>query len=509
MYNRGQAVDYDDWAKLGNKGWDFKSLLPYFKKHEIFDDPALHATDYPYQAKYDASFHGTDGPIHTSFSIWRPDQEDQWIAASGEVEKRLGSPADGWSGDHIGTFTGLSTIDRTPGAAYGTRSYSTTGYLLPNAHRPNLHVLTEALVTKLSVSPDGSVTGVSFLHSSSTHNITVSKEVILSAGVVKSPQILELSGIGNPLILAKAGVECIVPNPRVGENLQDHPAIGIQYELADDESSVDALQVPAELEKAMAEYMTSKTGPLSSGGSGQCFASYSDLSTPEEIAAIQNSILSPDSLTTHTEKAKKLLAEGLGDPNDASLQLIMIGASMNIAELHSQPLLLKPPPEMDGKMGITLIIAVYRPLSVGSIHISSPDPEIDPVIDPKYGTHPADIALLSKGLELAQKVVQTSPFKEKLKKRVFPGEDVDLNTEEGRREYAGRWIGSEYHPVGNVSMGVEGQGAVDDRLRVWGTRGLRVIDASVVPLHVGGNIVSSVYAVAEKGADLVKEDWGL
>ena len=187
MYVRGHALDYDDWAELGNKGWSFKDLLPYFKKHEHFDDPASYSnpSNIPLETKYDADFHGKDGPIHTSFSTWRLPQEREWIAASTTLGKKMGSPMNAWSGDHLGTYHSLSTIDRSNGPMTGTRSYATTGYLLPNAGRPNLKVLTEALVTKLVVSGAGEATGVEFLHSKKSHTVTVKKEIVLSAGVVR------------------------------------------------------------------------------------------------------------------------------------------------------------------------------------------------------------------------------------------------------------------------------------------------------------------------------------
>lgn len=117
MYVRGHQLDYDDWEKLGNKGWGFKDLLPYFTKHEHFDDPSGYSTkpNIPLETTYDAGRHGTDGPIHTSFSTWRPPQEREWIAASSTLGKKMGSPIEAWSGDHMGIHHSLSTIDRSNG----------------------------------------------------------------------------------------------------------------------------------------------------------------------------------------------------------------------------------------------------------------------------------------------------------------------------------------------------------------------------------------------------------
>lgn len=505
-YSRGQTADYDDWAKLGNKGWDFQGLLPYFKKHEHFDGPS---EDSSYQDKYDINFHGHDGPIHTALPTWRPAQEKAWFETCEKIGKRMGSPKDAWSGDHLGTYSSIATIDRSSGPGNGTRSYATTGYLIPNAGRPNLHVLTEALVLKLEISQDCEVTGVEFRHSGNIHRVNVKKEAILSAGAIKSPQVLELSGIGDPEILSKAGINCLVENKRVGENFQDHPLTGLVYELAPGETSLDMLQDEQEVAKAMAEYGATKSGVLASSGSGNCFASYAAVSSLEEIAAIKQNIFSPESPTKHSEAAKGLLAGALASPDDASIHIVYIAATINVDAFPSQPGMLKPPESMKGKQGISFSIAAQRPLSVGSCHILSSNPEDDPAIDPAYLSHPADLEILAKGIELAEKMRTTRSFSGKIKQRIFPPESVNLGKKEERSGYLKAAVTTQYHPIGTVSMGPEGQGACDDRLRVRGCKGLRVVDASIIPLHVSGNIVSAVYAIAEKGADLIKEDWGL
>jgi choline dehydrogenase-like flavoprotein len=505
-YARGQTADYDDWAKLGNHGWDFQGILPYFKKHERFDKPA---EDSPYQDMYDLDFHGLDGPIHVALPTWRPTQEKAWLETCEKIGHRMGNPKDAWSGDHLGSYSSVATIDRCSGSRNGTRSYATTGYLLPNASRPNLHVLTDALVLKLSISQDCRATGVEFLHSGNTHKIAIKKEVILSAGTIKSPQVLELSGIGNPDILSKVGIKCIIENNRIGENFQDHPLTGTAYELAPGGISLDMLQDELEIQNAMAEYGATKSGILASSGSGNCFASYAALSSQEEIAAIKQSIFSHDTTPRHSDAAKGLLANALASPDDASIHIVYVAATINLAAFPSQSGMLKLPESMKGKRGISFTIAAQRPVSVGSCHILNSNPEDDPAIDPAYLSHPADLEVLAKGIELAEKMRTTSPFKEKIKQRIFPPESVDLGKKEERLGYLRAAVTTQYHPIGTVAMGPEGQGACDDRLRVRGCKGLRVVDASIIPLHVSGNIVGTVYAIAEKAADLIKEDWGL
>jgi choline dehydrogenase-like flavoprotein len=517
MYNRGHISDYDAWAALGNPGWDFKSLLPYFKKHENFSDPSLYASknNIPLETTYDPSFHGTAGPIHTSFSTWRLPQEKEWIEASAKLGKRFGSPKDGWSGDHIGTFHSLSSIDRSGGPGEGTRSYSVTGYLLPNAQRPNLHVLTEALVTKLVLEKGKpAVTGLEFEHGGKKHVVNVKKEVVLSAGVYKTPQILELSGIGNPDVLKKAGVECLVANPRVGENLQDHPATGIGLELIDGQKSLDMLQDPATLEAAQKEYMATRTGPLSSGGSATGFIALADICSKDEISSIQKRIL--DSIKGQGQEgllpsAKKLIAEDYASHDDGSIQIVLLPAALNLSDVSSQKSFFAGDLNVKarGGQGFALASCLARPVSAGSVHISSSDPNQDPDIDPAYLLEDVDAEILARGLQIAMKMAETSPLKELLKGRYWPGPEVDIGTLEGLVEYVKGHTTTEYHPMSSCSMGKQGEGAVDGRLRVWGVKGVRVVDASAIPLQVSGNIQSAVYALAEKGCDLIKEDWGI
>lgn len=511
MYNRGQAGDYDAWETLGNKGWSFKDLLPYFKKHEHFDDPSEYSSknNIPLETTYDLNFHGNNGPIHTSFSTWRFPQEREWIAACTKLGKRMGSPKDGWSGDHIGTFHSLSTIDRSSGPADGTRSYAVTGYLLPHAKRPNLHVLTDALVVKLIVD-GGSIQGLDFIYSETSYSVKTKKEVVLSAGAFKTPQILELSGIGNPDILSKAGIECQVENRPVGENLQDHPASGFGLELVDGLQSLDALKDPTIAQKYMVEYMTDRTGPLSSGGSTTGFASYADLAEPSEVKALQKLMLEGEDPPSggHTVEAKEMIAEELANPDDATFQYLIVPVAVNFSA-NSQTEFLAGDPSMQGKHGVFFTILLSRPLSVGSVHITSSNPLDPPAIDPAFLCHEADAELMAKGLELCLKITETSPFKECIKRRYHPEESWDLNDKDERKRYVRRHVGTAYHPLGSASMGERGVGVVDERLRVWGTKGLRIVDASIIPLQVSGNIQSAVYAVAEKASDMIKEDWGL
>lgn len=238
------------------------------------------------------------------------------------------------------------------------------------------------------------------------------------------------------------------------------------------------------------------------------FVSYADLASSSDISSLQDLVLSPDH-GGHSQAVKELLAKGIASKDEASIQIVLLPASLNIEEGYEQPKLLAPPPQMVGKNGFFMAACIARPLSVGTVHITSSDPKEDPEIDPAYLSHPADIEIFAKGLQIVDKMVSTSPFKEKIKRRYYPDGLLDLSDKNAVETYLRDNVATEYHPLGSCGMGKEGVGAVDDRLKVYGCKGVRVVDASVIPLHVSGNIVATVYALAEKGADMIKEDWGL
>ena len=255
MYTRGQKIDYDDWELLGNRGWGWDALLPYMLKHEHFDGPET-------EHAHEGAFHGKSGGIHTSFPSYRCTEiEDLWLEACQKGLKGAHPrPKDAWSGDHTGVYTSLCTIDQS--SAKGTRSYAATGYLNPILDRQNLKVLTNAQASRiiLDKTPDSiKATGIEFLHNNKTHTALATREVILSAGSISTPQLLELSGIGDPAILSPLNITPIIPNPDVGANFQDHLLTGVAYNLTPGTTSLDSLHDPALQARALSEYTTSRT----------------------------------------------------------------------------------------------------------------------------------------------------------------------------------------------------------------------------------------------------------
>ena len=504
MYVRGSKSDYDGWNSiLGNKGWGWSDLMPYFRKHQTLDLPRRDITGVEHMPhKQVDEVHGMDGPIHTSFNDYRMPMEEEFIKACYEATGKENTLKDAWGGDHYGFYSSLGSIDRTNDK--GNRSYAATGYLRPNLGRKNLKVLTEALATRVildtKLSQDPVATGVEFMHGGKTYKAMARQEVVLSAGVIQTPQLLELSGIGDPQVLKTAGVECVVKNPAVGANFQDHVLGGMVFECAEGIRSLDSLHQEEYGQQHLQTYESERTGPYGSPGMCMGFVSYSSIVTPDELSStIQKIKSSTDHKTALEKKQEDLIVQQLRDPTFANLQVFLIPANMDLTSGGDQTLVLGPPPK--GKNRVALLMCLEHPLSRGSVHIQSLDPTKQPRIDPGYFSHPADPTILAAGLKWMDQVSRSHHLKEQLGERVQPRPDEDLSSPSAREQVLRNYISTQYHLIGTAALGE----VVDEKLRVKGVKHLRVVDASVFPAHVSGNIMASAYAVAEKGADIIKE----
>lgn len=305
MYVRGSRADYDGWAALGNPGWSWDELMPYFRKHQTLDAPSEIKSGadprfMPHAAR--DRYHGDSGPIHTSFNDFYMPIEEDFVKAAYEVGGTENTLVDAWSGDHMGFYSSLGAVDRTNDK--GNRSYAATGYLRPNLGRPNLRVLTEAQATRILLRGD-EATGVEFLHGGKTYRVEASREVILSTGVIQTPQLLELSGIGDPDVLREADVECVVENKSVGANFQDHVLGGMLFDLAPGVLSMDALH-GEEYQKAQQEiYEKSQNGIYGSPGMLMGFLSYASIVSKEELDSTIAEVKKNSLAKTKFEKAQE------------------------------------------------------------------------------------------------------------------------------------------------------------------------------------------------------------
>jgi choline dehydrogenase-like flavoprotein len=305
MYVRGSRKDYDSWEELGNKGWGWDDLVPYFRKHQTLDipDAAVLPEDkqfMPYAAR--DQYHGNDGPIHTSFNDYYMPLEEDFCKAAYDVGGKPSGLSDAWSGDHMGFYSSLGAVDRSSDA--GNRSYAATGYLRPNLHRRNLRVLTEAHATKILLDGDRAV-GVEFAHSGQKYSVSAKKEVVLSAGTIQTPQLLELSGIGDPDVLKKAGVQCKIENKWVGANFQDHVLGGMLFDCKDGVLSLDALHSEEYAQAQQEIYEKTHAGPYGSPGMLMGFVSYASLVGESDVKETIKAIEANSLAKTKFEKAQE------------------------------------------------------------------------------------------------------------------------------------------------------------------------------------------------------------
>lgn len=329
------------------------------------------------------------------------------------------------------------------------------------------------------------------------------REVILSCGVYKSPQLLELSGIGDPDILQSAGVECVIPLPGVGRSLQDHGLTGSMYELADGVESLETVQKPEVQAEHGKVYTRERKGALAAASCCMGFLPYATLVSPSELDGTCRKISHSSAKTPFQQKQLEQVARQLRDRNSANLQLALLSATSDIEKgATDRTLLIKRGGTDTGRDSLTIVACLQYPASRGSVHITSANPTVDPAIDPAYLTHPSDVAILAAGLELIERVIQSPMLRDQIRRRIQPEPFVNLSDRKQAETEVWRRCMTEYHPCGSCAMG----DVVDERLKVKGVRGLRVVDASVFLGHVSGNILSTVYAVAENGADLIKDD---
>ncbi|ETN44009.1 uncharacterized protein HMPREF1541_10874 [Cyphellophora europaea CBS 101466] len=503
LYVRGQSREYDDWARFGVDGWRWNDLKPFFDKHEGLVLPGEGDKVKP-TPRFDVGLHGSKGPIRTSFADWQPAIEVSWHEALSIAFLGVDwdSPSDFWNGKHLGDHSNLSTIDRTKGS--GTRSYAVTGYLSPIMKRGNLKILTgvcaETITLETGAACGPTATGVTFMAENGRIHVKAHREVLICAGAIKTPQILELSGIGNRAILENAGVRCVVESNDVGENLQDHLMTCMVYETKDEVPSLDVLTDDQHLKEAIDQYQTAKPGPLGNSVDAICFLPVAKVATKEEIELLKSANMRGEArVKGPSSEVRRVLSERLEDQDAAGLQLSFLGVSLDPSRMDDQTKFLAP--ASSGQSRVTVGVALCHPFSRGSVHIDTSDPSQPPRIDPAYLQDPVDLEVTSIGLRAADEVFRTSPLAEQIKGRVFPSQNIDLGDAENRASYIREHAGTQYHPIGTAALG----SVVSDSLRVIGVDRLRVIDASILPLHISGNIQATVYAIAEKAADIIKE----
>ncbi|KAK3367923.1 hypothetical protein B0H63DRAFT_404545 [Podospora didyma] len=510
----------DSWSAFGNPGWDWDTLGPYYRKSHTRAPPSEAAANHLRLSYLQESARGTDGPVQVSF----PEEvSDPIPAAWVDTVSALGFPAssDPFSGDFSGGYVNALSVDPVS----RTRSDAATAYLEPAKSRPNLKIVTGALVEKVVFESSGAVpktVGVQVKHDGKTITYKANKEVILAAGVFGTPKVLELSGVGSRTLLESLGIPVVVDNPNVGENLQDHPCSSISFEVNDGVKTLDALsrQEPEALGAAFVQYQTSKSGPFAVGNyTGSLlpvpdFTGHDGKSTLDKVLQqVKGAAPVYGPFTPHHDA---FVHSVLGNPADSAANIFVYAACANTDatdESVGADVMVRSS-DSDATPGnyLTLCAALLFPLSRGSSHITSADPATKPSIDPRYLDHPLDLEVQARLLRYTETIIRAEPLKRFIKPngRRSARAPADLSDLETAKEHAKRTALSCWHPTSTCAMlPLECGGVVDPQLHVHGIEGLRIVDSSIIPLATRGNTQTTVYAVAERAADLIKKQYSL
>ncbi|AKU12212.1 glucose-methanol-choline oxidoreductase [Azoarcus sp. CIB] len=437
IYARGQPEDYDAWEQAGARGWGARDVEPYFRKLESYQDGDERR--------------GHDGPMNLSRVDERFPIADAFLQAAREDGHALNEDYNAGRQDGFGYYQV---------AQHRGRRWSVVdGYLKPARRRGNLCIVTNAHVLRLNLDGRRCV-GVTYRVGEREVTAQAKVEVIMAAGAVQTPQILELSGIGRPALLQSLGIPVLHPLAGVGENYIDHFATRMNWRVRNT-VTLNEMARGWRLALAVAEYFTRRTGILTLG-----------------TGLVHGFVRTRPELPT------------------PDVQYFFVHASYaNAAERI-----------LDRAPGMTIGVTQLRPESVGSIHARSADPHAGPVIRPNFLASELDQQCMVRGMQIARRIVGQPALRKYIEHEMSPGSDVV--TDADWLEFARANGQTIYHPIGTCRMGEDDDAVVDLRLRVRGLAGLRVVDASVMPKMVSGNTQAAVMMVAEKAADLILEDAG-
>jgi choline dehydrogenase len=441
VFVRGQPADFDDWRAAGNPGWGWQEVLPYFRKLETH---AWGASEY----------HGAEGPVHVEeptgqvHALCR-----KFIGACESAGIPLTRDFNGASPEGAGLWQ--VTVHR------GARVSSASAYLRPALKRPNLTLVPRAHARRVLL--DGAAAcGVEYLRAGRIHTASARREVIVAAGAIGSPQLLELSGIGDPALLAGLGLPVRAALPAVGRGLQDHVCVSYFYRSKVPTLNDELAPLRGKI-KAALRYALRRDGPLS-------------MSVNQAGAFVRS-------------------RPGLARPN---LHIYFNPASYSTTTVGQSRRLLAPDPYP----GFLMSFNTCRPTSRGSIHLRSPDPLEHPAIRPNSLSTPEDIADVYEGARTLRRIAAAMPLAPLIEAETLPGTAVHADADV-LADFRHR-AGSVFHACGTCAMGPDpARSVVDPRLRVHGVGALRVVDASVFPAVTSGNTNAPTLMVAEKAADLI------
>ncbi|KVP18801.1 glucose-methanol-choline oxidoreductase [Burkholderia multivorans] len=434
VYVRGHRSDYDHWASLGNEGWSYDDVLPYFRlseRNERFDD----------------AWHGRDGPLWVSDLRTDNPFHARYLEAARQAGLPLTDDFNGAQQEGIGIYQVTQK--------HGERWSAARAYLLPHiGRRSNLTVETHAHVRRILLEGTRAV-GIEVVQNGVVRVLHARREVILAAGALQTPQILMLSGIGPTQELARHGIQTVQHLPGVGRNLQDHPDFVFGYRTR----SLDTMG-------------------MSPGGS---------LRMLREILRFRRE--RRGMLTSNFAEGGGFLKTRPGlDAPDIQLHFVVALVDNHARRMHPGH-------------GLSCHVCLLRPRSRGSVTLRSNDPLAAPLIDPAFFDDPQDIEDMVAGFKITRRLMETPALAAWIKRDLFTSY---VKTDDDIRDALRQRTDTVYHPVGTCRMGTDDMAVVDPQLRVRGTQGLRIVDASVMPTLIGGNTNAPTIMIAEKAVDLIR-----
>ncbi|KAH9928307.1 GMC oxidoreductase [Fomitopsis serialis] len=492
------AADVDAWEELGNPGWNWKSYMKYTLRAEGFTAASEDQLK-EYAHTHNIEYRGQTGPIKTTVPV-TPLQINKFFL---EAAQKQGLPLleDSYGGHTTGCWEGSACLDRK---AKWTRSYAATAYYLPHKDNAKLKVLTEATGAKILFddAKDGEdlvATGVEFIHGGKTYKAYANKEVVLAGGTIKSPQLLELSGIGRRDVLDKIGVPLKLELPGVGENMQDHTYVGVSYELDPNVShkTADLFRNPEFAKEQVSLQDLDKENLHRLGITAFGYV-------PLQLASPNGAPSIVEKMTAYVEEKKQsgTLPPGLAEQWDIQLRVLK-DATLPDMETLAFPgwltFISRPEP---GKCYLTALCVIQHEFSRGRVHSKSSDPLEQPDIDPNTFSVPYDLDIFTENLKFVRRLAATEPFKSGVVREVDPG--LTAQTDEEIKEYLRNYCTTCFHACGTLSMlPREKNGVVNPKLQVYGTKKLRVADMSIIPLEIAAHTQATAYYVGEYVADIL------
>ncbi|GLB41519.1 putative GMC oxidoreductase family protein [Lyophyllum shimeji] len=516
-YNRGSREEYDAWEELGNTGWNWDALFPYFTRldnvtaGEVGFLPGLNQR--PGLANVQDG--AVNGPIavgynnnDTATTPWVAEWHQSWLNNGAYMN----------ADPEGGNSTGMTLTARPVHPVLATRSYSTNSFLEPALDRKNLFVLTGAEATKIIFANDSLPMNTSNIDESelvacgieygtplntTQRNVALANiEVILSAGSLKSPQLLELSGVGNRTVLESLGIPVILEFPEVGENLQDHLEFNQDFLLKEDipyETWDVYRNDPSRYSAAWEEYKANKTGIFNSSPATLGFFPLQTFPQAFNVSELLDELdreLAAADLTPIRKKQFEIQRRHLAEGKVTQLEIAFL-AKGGVA--HSNY------PVLQGRSYLTAITFLLRPYSTGNVHINTTDPFAPALVDPKYNQFSFDWKVAAQWTKLARKVMLTDPIGQYIETPVQP--PADTETLEQWDDFCREWTISVWHPIGSTSMAPrEIGGVVSPKMVVYGTKNLRIVDAGSMPINIAAHTIATIYAMADKMSDVIIND---